>query len=253
MSLILTQINKHGIVFAADSNITVNGTRIEKGEKIFKIPHLKAALCLAGAYSVNGEDMDNWMKNYIKKDKSKSLKKFAEKLSTYLEKEMKDREKSDGCIIHISGFVKENGSEHPEMWGIGNVDLSLNGGYTPRGNGFQCREDFWNRDWETNNLRQKFITPNNFGYQYYINGFTAGRVSFNLLTLYLNNFLSSIWQNQQYKFRPPRSIKEYESLAKFTMGYIALMFTLSEYLPKYIGGKISSLIIEAEDKEWFTQ
>lgn len=251
MSLILTQINKCGIVFTTDSNVT-NGNSTEKGKKIFQIPHLKAALCVAGAYSVKGKALDKWMTDYIKNDKSKTLENFTKKLSGTLKYKMTPEEKNCGCIIHISGFVKIDNREHPEMWGISNVDLLANGEYSVRKK-FEFSEDFWNRDWIQNNLKQQFITPGSFGYQYYINGFTAGRASFNLLTQYINNFLTNVWNSQQYKFRPPKTIKEYASLARFEMGCIALMFNLSDYSPKYIGGKIASYIIEAKDKSWFIQ
>lgn len=253
MSLILTQINKFGIVFVTDSNITVNGSSTEKGKKIFKISRLKAAMCLTGAYSVDGKRMDKWIIDYIGKDKSKSLKEFAKKLCKSLEGKMTSEEKSKGCIVHICGFVKEKDHEHPEMWGISNIDLLPDGKYSSGKEQFNFREDFWNRDWTKNNLKNQFVNPASYGYQYYINGFTAGRISFNILTQYLNDFLSKVWKDGNYSFRSPRDIKEYESLAKFTMDYIGLMFNLSDYSPKYIGGKVFSYCIKPRNKSWFTR
>jgi len=252
MSLILTQINRYGIVFAADSNITVNESETKRGKKIFELPRLKAALCLAGAHSVGNTRMDGWITHYIKNDKSKSIKEFTENLCNALEKEMTIEERASGCIMHISGFVKENNVVHPEMWGISNVNLLPNGEYTVRDK-FESREDFWNRDWKKNNIKNLFASPIGYGHQYYINGFTAGRVSFNVLSKYLNDFLIQIWSRRNYKFRPPQKIEEYESLARFAMGFIALMFNLSDYSPRYIGGKILSYVIKSPDPKWFTQ
>jgi len=252
MSLILTQINKYGIIFAADSNITVDEAETKRGKKIFEIPRLKAALCLAGAYSIGNERMDRWMTFYIKKNKSNSIKEFTENLCNVLEKEITIEEKGGGCIMHISGFVKKNSIIHPEMWCISNMNLLPNGDYKVRDK-FEFSEDFWSRDWKKNNIKTLFTSPTGYGYQYYINGFTAGRVSFNMLNEYLNNFLTQIWSCQNYKFRPPQNIKEYENLARFTMGFIALMFNLSDYLSKYIGGKIFSYVIKSPNPKWLTQ
>ncbi len=253
MSLILTQINKFGIVFAADSNITVERDSTEKGQKIFRIPRLRAALCLAGAYSVKRRRMNKWISEYIKQDKSLSLEEFAKNLKNTLEKRMTKEEKKASCIMHISGFIEQDGKEHPEMWGIGNVDLAQDGSYSARKNGFQYREDFWSRDWLNNKLKTQFNSRSNRTYQYYINGFTPGRVGFNVLSKSLNDFLNMMWNNSGYKFRPPQDLREYESLARFTMGFIALMFNLSNYQPKYIGGKVLSLVIKPKNPSWFTQ
>lgn len=253
MSLILTQINKFGIVFVTDSNITVNGSSTKAGPKIFKILRLNAALCLAGAYSVTRIPIDQWMPVYIQQDKSNTLEEFARNLSARLENQMEPKEKEAGCIIHISGFIRNGSSEHPEMWGIGNVDLQSDGSYTTRREKFIYREDFWGRDWKNNNLNSQFNNPSSYGYQYYINGFTAGRESYNILAQYLNTFLSEIWNKRSYQFRPPKNIREYKYLAQFTMDFIIMMFKISNYIPKYIGGKVSTHYILATDKLWYSR
>ncbi len=257
MSLILTQINKYGIIFATDSNITINNSKTKEGKKIFKIPHLKSALCLAGSYTVGREPMNKWMPNYIKNDQSKTLEEFTKKLAKRLEQKMSKDEKKGGCIIHISGFVKENNNFHihPEMWHISNVHLKPNGQYSSGKEKFHFSEDFWNRDFwnrdrKDSKLRYSF---RNYGYQYYINGFTGGRVSFNILTIYLNEFLKSLWLNRDFKFRAPMSLDEYKKLVIFSMNFISLMFNLSDYCPKYIGGKTQIHLIKAPNQTWFTQ
>lgn len=252
MSLILTQINRFGIIFASDTNITVNGVSTKKGEKIFDIPHLQAALCLAGTYSIEGISVDRWITSYTKLDKSKNLREFAKNLCNSLEAKMRTEERSAGCIIHIAGFVDKKRTEHPEMWGISNVNLLSNGEYSIKEK-FDFREDFWCRDWQNKNIKDLFNKPDGYGYQYYINGFTAGRVSFNVLSLYLNDFLLKLWQDKNYKFRPPKNLDEYNDLATFTMEFISLMFNLSDYFPKYIGGEIKLKTIKGRNNKWFTQ
>ena len=62
MSLILTHIDRCGIVHAADSNLTSSsGGAAGTGMKVFNLPYLHAGLSLAGSYSVDGVAMDKWM------------------------------------------------------------------------------------------------------------------------------------------------------------------------------------------------
>jgi len=250
MTLILTQINKHGIVFATDSNITIGNKGTESGQKIFEIPNLKAALCIAGSYLVNKEDMSKWMSNHIKKDRSKTLKQFTENLCKTLEKEMLLNEKENGCIMHICGFVKDDSSYHPEMWHISNVILT-DGEY--KNSEFHSSEDFWRRDWQ----KSKEAIKDSKGYQYYINGFSPGRISFNIAGQYLHEFLYQVFWNNSDKnfkeFRPPQNLDENEHLMKLFMQFIAAMFELSNYSPKLIGGKIQSYKIKSPDPLWSSQ
>lgn len=52
MTLILTIINKYGIIHASDSALTSDDNPPGKARKTFKIKNLKAGLTIAGVYSV---------------------------------------------------------------------------------------------------------------------------------------------------------------------------------------------------------
>jgi hypothetical protein len=62
MTLMLTHINKDGIIHASDSNLTANdGTEAGQAQKTFPIGFLKSGFALAGSYSVGGVHRDKWM------------------------------------------------------------------------------------------------------------------------------------------------------------------------------------------------
>ena len=114
MTIIVTQINKFGIVLGSDSNISNDRTVIKEDKKIFEIRKLKSALCTAGSYSVNGTILSEWLLNFISGNESKysTLKEFTELLSKTLEDEMNPEEKKALSITHIAGYQ----GNHPEMY-----------------------------------------------------------------------------------------------------------------------------------------
>ena len=65
MTLILTIINKYGILHASDSALTSNHAAAGEGKKTFSINFLNAGLTVAGAYSVGGVNMNQWMTDFI--------------------------------------------------------------------------------------------------------------------------------------------------------------------------------------------
>jgi len=126
MTLILTHINKLGIVHAADSNLTSrDGSALGTGDKVFKIPYLQAGLCLSGAYTVGRKRMDVWVPPAIADyglDKRPTLGGCADYLRGRLETEMTSTEKAASCLFHIAGFVQDpSGDHHPEFYFVRNI------------------------------------------------------------------------------------------------------------------------------------
>jgi hypothetical protein len=239
MSIIVTQISKYGIVFGADSNITNDTEVVKEDIKIFEIPKLKAMMCTAGAYSVNGEILSKWLPLFIenKKEQYSNLGEFTEILKEELEKKMSTTEKKNLFITHIAGY--ENG--HPEMWHISNTRLE-NGEYTEGQEEFHLSEDLWNRDWKKNNLENIFESDG-LNYQLYVNGFTPGRIAFNVIRPFIDRFFITMWQQQGFKFRPPKNIKEQEEIVKIYIQIINSLFEISNYDPKIIGGNVKTFSI----------
>ena len=247
MTLILTHISKHGIIHASDSNLTMaSGKKAScEGKKTFKIDYLNAGLTLAGAYSVSGMRMDQWMDKFISEQSSKhitSLSYFVSNLKNEIEQQMTAYEKNLGSMIHIAGYVKERNRSHPEFWFVRNVNGidSKTGEYSGISSVFSLSEDFWARDCPKSNLIEAFQTG---AYMIYINGFSSGRMGFNHLQYVLNQFYQQIWQNPAWKFRPPNSLDESELLVKINMQIVGTLFTMSNYPAPYIGGDIQTFTI----------
>jgi hypothetical protein len=241
MTLILTQISKHGIIHASDSNLSNDcGQTVGCGQKCFVIPKLNAGLTVAGSFGVGSEKMDDWMNNFIEKSSSSCLKDFAEELRASLEKEMTKEQKNGGSLMHIAGYQKnKNGKYYPEFWFVRNI-MDINretGEYLNIKQEFVKTEDFWTRDNKNSYIFRKFQTKNG-DYQLYINGFTSGRVSYNIIQGYLMNFFRNLWSNKNYNFRPPKNIKEAKLLIENYMKLINTLFILSDYPGQPIGGDI---------------
>jgi hypothetical protein len=61
MTLILTQINKYGIIHASDSNVTDDsGQFVRQAKKTFKIPGLKAGLIAPSQFAIQPQPPLGW-------------------------------------------------------------------------------------------------------------------------------------------------------------------------------------------------
>jgi hypothetical protein len=246
MTLILTQISKHGIVHASDSNLTAGGdTPAGESQKTFEIKHLNAGLTVAGSYSVGGVRMNLWMNNFIQEQANARisfLSEFAYNLGNELEAQMSPNEKASGSMIHIAGYVEEEGKFHPEFWFVRNVTGidPHTGEYTGTSPHFQVTEDFWTRDCPKNKLMEAFQTG---AYQIYVNGFASGRIGFVALQRVMNHFFYGVWSNPNWAFRPPRSIEETKLLVELNIQVIGTLFKLSDYPAPFIGGDIQTYVI----------
>jgi hypothetical protein len=244
MSLIVTYINKYGIVHASDSNLSRDGSSAGEGQKTFPIKHLNAALTVAGCYSVSGTSMGEWMKNFIdirSKVGDKSLENFAEYLRSLLEINMLPSEKQRGCMVHIAGYVGEGKESHPEFWFVRNfygID-QITGEYTRIEDRFEKSEDFWTKFSNNQELTQWFQNR----YQVFGNGYVAGRIGFFMLLPKMTEFFNVIWGNPNWKFRPPETIEETELLVKLYFQVISTLFAISDYSALFIGGDIQTYVV----------
>jgi hypothetical protein len=241
MSLILTYLNKFGIVHASDSNLTSGGTTpAGQVKKTFPVKYLNAGLTVAGIYTVNRKKMDEWMQEFIATQRAsglKSLKAFATLLGTALEAEMLPGEKKCGSMVHIAGYVKESGGAHPEFYFVRNIHQMdpVTGEYLDFRDQFLVSEDFWARDCPNCNLISAFDSG---AAQIYINGYPPGRIAYLGVMQQLTNVFSQIWGNPDWQFRAPGSLAETASFVRLNMSAIGTLFEASKYPAPYIGGKI---------------
>ena len=247
MTLILTHIDKHGIVHAADSNLTdSSGGPADIGRKVFDLPSLRAGVSVAGSYSVSGITMDMWMPGMITNyglSPSPSLSGFADSLRGRLERDMTPTEKGGGCLVHIAGFVHDSAGQHPEFYFVRNITGidPHNGSYLGMGSSFTVSEDFWTRDYVKPSDRAALtVGP---GYALYINGFPSGRIAYFGLMPLLRKFFEDVWSTANWQFRPPKTLDEVAILLELHISVVVAMFKISDYSAPFIGGPVQTLLI----------
>jgi hypothetical protein len=247
MSLILTHIDRHGIVHAADSNLTTDsGEAAGTGTKVFDLPYLRAGLSLAGSYSVNGVAMDKWMPQVIadyEHSASPSLPGFSDWLRGRLEREMTSTERDGGCLVHVAGFVRDSAGQRTEFYFVRNITgIDPNtGSYLGMGPTFAVTEDFWTRDYSTATARAALAAGT--GSMLYINGFPSGRIAYLGLMPHLRKFLDEVWNTAAWRFRPPKTLDEVAILVELHFSVIGAMFRMSDYSAPFIGGPVQTLLI----------
>lgn len=248
MTLIITHINRFGIIHASDSNLTSSDQDTSEVTKTYEIGFLKAGLTTAGSYRVNNIPMPEWMTDFIDKESKiigLTLKDFCYNLRNELQRLMQKEEKECGSMIHITGYVEEEGLFHPEFWFISNVHGidPKTGEYRNIDENFAISEDFWKRDYLNNNLKETFQDPNYYSKQIYVNGFPPGRIGFNIIQTQLDRFFLYFWNVRDWKFRPPKTLEETKLYVEIYMQVINSLFIMSDYNARYIGGKTQTLLI----------
>jgi hypothetical protein len=240
MSLILTAISRAGIIHATDSNLSDANGPAGIGRKLFPVPYLPAALSLAGSYSVGGTRMDVWMQQAIDQYAATpvpTLQGLGEHLRARLEVETQPEEQAEGILIHLCGYVLQQNATHPEFYFIRNItgiDPST-GDYTGLGAHFTLSEDFWARDYLTQDTRTALAQS---GQHLYINGFPAGRIGYLTLMRHFGIFLITMWTEPQWSFRPPATLEEASWIVDLQFRAIGTLFRLSNYPAPFIGGDL---------------
>ncbi|HMU47440.1 MAG TPA: hypothetical protein PKC72_13795 [Chitinophagaceae bacterium] len=241
MSLILTYINRFGILHASDSNLSAPGQAVVEGKKVFPIDFLCAGLSVAGTYSVDGKEMHNWMEEFINEQKDNNistLKEFTEILKYKLQGSLRKNEFKAGCMMQISGYSETKGIIHPELWFLRNVH-SINmetGQYENIDETIEISEDFASRDLLNNTTLENYNLKEHETDYSYFNGFAPGRISYYYLSNSLDDFFKNVWSNEKWKFRPPSNLNDYKLLANSYMVTIDALFQLSDDYGRVIGG-----------------
>jgi hypothetical protein len=252
MTLIVTYLDRNGIVLASDSNLT-DGNRITRqANKNFEVPYLRGGLNVAGCYTVDGIPMDEWMPSFIddqRTHESQSLERFADHLRLALDCGLNRHEKKVPTFVHLAGYAVESAVYHPEFYSIRNAyRVEPDGNYAGVSESFQASEDFWQRDCKCKSTQTGFLAPpNDYGYQFYINGFPVGRITYMIANQVIAEFLKVLFnvRSPGWNFRPPTAVSESASLVKMVMSIIHGVFELSDYSASVIGGEINLLRIAA--------
>lgn len=198
MTVIITHINRHGIIHGADSNITEfsdNGiTYISGTPKLFAMPTLNSAITVAGNWTADGVDMDIWMPRFIEAQidaGTPDLRTFSRNLRNAWVDAISINHRRFTNWAHLSGYQQSNGKWHPEFWAVNNVISQepdnlqvdpVNFHYWEDLSTYDCRllrPRSLNRPYD---LYQLFSETNDASVTY-VNGHVSGRLFNNLCNL----------------------------------------------------------------------
>src|SRR5262249_37292679 len=130
--------------------VTREGQFEREAPKNFRIPGFHAALTIAGAFSVEGVQMDLWMPGFLERaniQAVESLETIADRLRLALDCEMGAHEKACPTLVHIAGYERRGRTYRPVLYFVRNtLGISENGSYFPGTDTFVVSEDFFARD-----------------------------------------------------------------------------------------------------------
>jgi hypothetical protein len=242
MTLIVTQFSHHGIVLAADSNISKGRDLVGVRRKVFRVPALSAGLACAGGRGVGAGALSGWMPDFIDAEQAvcPDLRSFCDRLVERLNSERTESQKETALIAHIAGYV----DGVPMMWHISNVELLPNRGWrysSPVAEITVKGPDFDQGNWD--DLRTQPVDE--MPLAYFVNGAFQGRVAFNTYEHLIIDWLRTLWQ-PGLPFRAPTCIDEQEDLTRTSMEVMRLLFRMSS-MAATIGGTIQSLAISSDN------
>ena len=215
MTLIATAISRHGIVLAADPNLTSRTEQSGNGPRVFRLEFLEAAMSVTGGYEVGGVPMDRWMAaaigEYQQTATHPSLKAFVDHLRrrlTLLRDPVRRR------AIHVAGYVGEGSQAHAEVYYLRNIHgRAHDGSYGPAKRAFIANEEFWNRDYPREETQD---TLREGGARMYLDGLPEKRIAYMLLHQWTHDFYRQLWTGSTM-FHRPGSLQDIASLVELDL------------------------------------
>ena len=134
MTLIISEVSRHGIAMAADSAVTFSGRAYLGQDKIQQIPEKQAGLAVWGLGHIGKIDKDKkrddwiytdiWLHNFIKNDvkSTMSLWQVAERLASKMNDAFGDilSDDDDRMGVHVCGFDDYEGGRGPAVYHVNN-------------------------------------------------------------------------------------------------------------------------------------
>jgi len=246
MTLVLTEITHHGIVFATDRNILkwdpapAEQTLLGRAQKLFPVPNLEAGICYYGLAQIGGILMGQWLPTFIQTaNRISSLRDFAFRLAETLNKaSLLTNEKGMPLGFHLAGYVKVRNLRVPSFWHIRNIyQMTPEAEYVDIREEFQVSEDFLERDVKDvapAQLEKHLVTT---GY-IYRNGMLRPYVD---LAKLLYTFFPKIWEMEG--FSTPKSLLERARYLEFHIELLNRIYTRFYKGPAPVGGGIDLLAI----------
>lgn len=251
MTLIISHINKHGIIQMSDSNLSTREGTAGFGQKVFPIPHLNASVAYTGAFWVGDDQLDVWLNRFIDGSRFallKNIKEFGDQLVERLNTDMTASAKEVPIILHVAGYDTVAGMSHATHMHISNCSLAEDGHYGQVRDRFVLNSDFDSATSKKDrDLLMQWDTAEG-GYSLFANGHREGRGAFLLIEGHITPILFTIWSMQgkdNWPFRWPQSLFETASILKHYFELVCHLYKMSSLPALYVGGEIQTHLIPA--------
>jgi hypothetical protein len=117
-------------------------------------------------------------------------------------------------MIHLAGYATDGDRAHPEMYFVRNFrGSSPLGYYDEPGAEFFVSEEFWSRDYRSEQNRETVASG---GAHLYLNGSPKTRIAYLVLNQRLHDFYRQTWAASK-RFRSPRTLQELATLIEIDM------------------------------------
>jgi hypothetical protein len=219
MTLIATAISQYGIVHAADGRLTSYPQHVTAGRRVFALGFASAALSVTGRYEVGGAALDEWMlaaiEEYRLTTERPTLSAFAARLRERLIPHTNPHHRR---MIQVAGYAEEGQYAHPELYFLRNIPgKAPDGTYCEPSGEFHLTEDFWSRDYLSDETR---ATVDSGGAHIYYNGFPSERLAYMMLHRRIHDFYRQVWSSSR-RFRSPSSLEEMAVFVELTLNATA--------------------------------
>jgi hypothetical protein len=235
MTLVLSELNQHGIAMAADSAVTCQ-VRLPSGgvthrvlhgvRKLQPVHHINAGISCWGIGSINGVDTDFWIADLIQRSQSTTsdLHSFASFLASELNSALPPNSPNSG--FHVAGFDQTGSVPLPAFYHVHNGVSQ----YFPNINTSIFNANF-DKPPQQYQLNQFYITRNG-DYIFYAQFFTYFQA-------FLNS-LSSQPQLSSISIPSPDDLYTRAKLLRLQIQTVAGLYDVSNLVPG-IGGPITLL------------
>ena len=159
MSILSVAVTSHGLIFAADRNVTHFSRREGDGgqrvteihgqvqrPKVLRWPHHKALIGYVGTATVDGIPTDEWLYDFVGDHVNfADFGTLAEDLRSKIESQRRLDEGEDSpqpLIVHLGGFETRDSMAVPVVWYIRNAYQMNRDGYTDIRREFQASDEF---------------------------------------------------------------------------------------------------------------
>lgn len=259
MTLVLSEVSHRGVAMAADSAVTFGSGRVYIGaQKLQPVPQINAGMSVWGLGSVNGEDTDVWLQQFIQTQVKPNMvlwdtaQHLADRLNHAFGGTAPDR-----MGIHVCGFDEHQGVRGPALYHVhnGHYEVGIDKGKFV----IVPKEDPPIREFRAHDDIRPQVWPHSRPPEMRRNGDIS---VFAWMNNYLSRFLGEFQAATQFRFPYPDSLATRGEYLRFWINMTIELYRLSNARPRIlpqpatagdasIGGPVTVLTISKKGIQSF--